>query len=828
MAMRKIATMMLLVCLGFVFAQDNLLVNPGMEDQTPAFWTPLNGTFGTDVGVTAAADAYAGFHSFMITKAATGADMVGWVSDNNANLYWNHAAAATYNLGGWVKLAGVNTSPANDDAKIGLMFEFLDASGNELVTEYVWADQSAADADWAELTAVTILSAAPAEVIIKMIMGKDATGTAYFDNLGCGTTPDWTMGLFNGNAETVNGWLSWYAGNNGSYGTVTSNVPHTGDYSQELWKPDTTSSSSEIVYYSIPVPVVAGDWYKVGFWVKTVGVNSDPGFETSFITKSRLDDRLGITFFFHNDAVIDQGWSLSGGDKFVYVDQTTTDTDWTHYTVMERAPDDATGISVRARYTSNPTGLSYFDDFSVERMIEVGPEVLGDNSMEDQSPAFWTPLNGTFGTDVDVTVAADAYAGFHSFKITKAATGANMVGWVSDNNSNLYWNHASASTYNLGGWVKLAGVNTSPANDDAKIGLVFEFLDASGNELVTEYVWADQSAADADWAELTAVTILSAAPAEVIIKMIMGKDATGTAYFDNLGCGTTPDWTMGLFNGNAETVSGWLSWYAGNNGSYGTVTSTDAHTGDYSQELWKPDTTSSSSEIVYYSIPYPVVAGDWYKVGFWTKTVGVNTDPGFEASYTTKERLDDRMGITYFFHSDAVIDQGWSLSGGDKFVYINQTTTDSDWTYYEVAEQAPVDATGISVRSRYTSHPTGLSFWDDFTVKKLVAAPVSIDNDFELVATPSDYILSQNYPNPFNPTTTIEYTLPMDGMVNLDIYNVLGQKITTLYSGHQNAGQHSVMWNATNAAGESVATGVYIYVLSGIDAQVTQKMVLIR
>ncbi len=828
MAMRKIATMMLLICLGFVFAQDNLLINPGMEDQTPAFWTPLNGTFGSEVDVTDSDMAYAGFHSFTITKSATTTDMVGWVSDNNADLYWNNAAASTYNLSAWVKLAGVNTAPANDDAKIGLIFEFLDGSGNELVTEYLWADQSAADADWAELSAVTILTAEPAEIIVKLIMGKDATGMAYFDNVGCGTTPNWTMGLFNGNAETVHGWLSWYAGDNGSYGTVTSNVPHTGDYSQELWKPDTTSSSSEIVYYSVPVPVVAGDWYKVGFWVKTVGVNSDPGFEASFITKSRLDDRLGITFFFHSDAVIDQGWSLSGGDKFVYIDQTTTDTDWTHYTVMERAPDDATGISVRSRYTSNPTGLSYFDDFSVERMIEVGPEVIGDNSMEDQSPAFWSPMNATFGNEVGVTGPDDSYAGFHSFIITKDAATANMVGWSSDNNADLYWNNAAASTYNLSGWVKLAGVNTAPANDDAKIGLAFVFMDGSGNELVTEYLWADQSVADADWAELSAVTILTAEPAEVVIKMIMGKDATGTVYFDNLGCGTTPNWTMGLFNGNAETVSGWLSWYAGDNGSYGTVTNTDAHTGNYSQELFKPDTTSSSSEIVYYSIPYPVMPGEWYKVGFWTKTVGVNSDPGFEPSYTTKERLDDRMGITYFFHSDGVIDQGWSLSGGDKFVYIDQTTTDSDWTYYEVAEQAPMDATGISVRSRYTSHPTGLSFWDDFTVKKLVAAPVAIDDNFELVVTPNEYLLSQNYPNPFNPTTTIEYTLPVDGMVNLDIYNVLGQKIKTLYAGHQNAGQHSVMWDASNAAGEAVATGVYIYVLSGIDAQVTQKMVLIR
>ncbi len=827
MAIRKIATLLLLICLGFVFA-DNLLINPSMEDQTPAFWSPLNGTFGTDVGVTNASDAYAGFHSFMITKAAATTDMVGWVSDNNADLYWNNAAASTYNLGGWVKLVGVNTSPANDNEKIGLIFEFRDASGNALATEYVWADQSAADADWAELSAVTILTAEPAEVVVKMVMGKDATGTAYFDNLSCGTTPDWTMGLFNGDAETISDWLSWYASNNGSYGTVTDNAAHTGSYAQELWKPDTTSSSSEIVYYSVPVPVVAGEWYKIGVWVKTVGVNTDPSYERTYIRKDRLDERLGLCYFFHTDAVLNQGWSLEGGDKYVYVDQTVADSNWTHYTVMERAPDNATGISVRSRYTSHPTGLSYFDDFSVERMAEVGDEILENSGLEDQTPAFWSPLNGTFGTDVSVTNASDAYAGFHSFTITKAAATTDMVGWVSDNNADLYWNNAAASTFNLGGWVKLAGVNTSPANDNEKIGLIFEFRDASGNVLDTEHVWADQSAANADWAELSAVAILTAEPAEVVVKMVMGKDATGTAYFDNLSCGTTPDWTMGLFNGDAETISDWLSWYASNNGSYGTVTDNAAHTGSYAQELWKPDTTSSSSEIVYYSIPFPVEAGEWYKVGVWVKTVGVNTDPSFERTYIRKDRLDERMGLCYFFHTDATLNQGWSLEGGDKYLYIDQTVADSNWTLYEVAEQAPDNATGISVRSRYTSHPTGLSYWDDFTVKKMVTMPSAVNDEPGSTEIPTDYILSQNYPNPFNPTTIIEYELPTNGRISLDIYNVLGQKIKTLYSGQQSAGQHSLLWDATNATGEAVATGVYLYVLSGDNTLVTRKMVLIR
>ena len=383
------------------------------------------------------------------------------------------------------------------------------------------------------------------------------------------------------------------------------------------------------------------------------------------------------------------------------------------------------------------------------------------------------------------------------------------------------------ATYTLGGWVKLAGVNTAPANDDAKIGIMYEFKDDAGNVLVSETLWADQSAADADWAQLTTVTILTAEPAEVHVKAIMGKDATGTVYFDNVDCGSDP-WTMGLFNGNAETVTGWLNWYADDNGSFGTVTDNEAHTGTYAQELYKPEDTGSTSEIVYYSIPYPVMANEWYKVGFWAKTVGVNMDGGFEPGYTRRDRLDDRIGITYFFHNDAVLDEGFNTSGGDKFVYIDQTAADIDWKYYEVAEQATSDATGISVRSRYTSNPTGTTYFDDFTVKKLAERPVvSVDDESHLVQAPSEYRVSQNYPNPFNPTTTIEFTTPVDGMVSLDIYNVLGQKIKTLYSGHKSAGSHSVVWDATNASGEAMATGVYIYMLSGANSHIRQKMGLI-
>jgi plastocyanin len=88
---------------------------------------------------------------------------------------------------------------------------------------------------------------------------------------------------------------------------------------------------------------------------------------------------------------------------------------------------------------------------------------------------------------------------------------------------------------------------------------------------------------------------------------------------------------------------------------------------------------------------------------------------------------------------------------------------------------------------------------------------------------PVSFGLEQNYPNPFNPITTIKYQLAVAGNVELSIYNLSGQKIETLVSTWQPAGQHQVQWNA----GEK-ASGVYYYILHAGDSQVVKSMVLMK
>jgi hypothetical protein len=95
-------------------------------------------------------------------------------------------------------------------------------------------------------------------------------------------------------------------------------------------------------------------------------------------------------------------------------------------------------------------------------------------------------------------------------------------------------------------------------------------------------------------------------------------------------------------------------------------------------------------------------------------------------------------------------------------------------------------------------------------------------------AIPDKITLYPNYPNPFNPETIIRYDLSRNTDVQLTVYNILGQEIISLVDRAQNAGQYSVRWNARNAQGLPVASGVYIYRLITERSTSVHKMLLIR
>jgi type IX secretion system substrate protein len=87
----------------------------------------------------------------------------------------------------------------------------------------------------------------------------------------------------------------------------------------------------------------------------------------------------------------------------------------------------------------------------------------------------------------------------------------------------------------------------------------------------------------------------------------------------------------------------------------------------------------------------------------------------------------------------------------------------------------------------------------------------------------NNYYLYQNYPNPFNPTTEIGYILLERSFVTLSVYNVLGEKVSTLVSETKVAGKYNVKFNA-----ENLSSGIYFYNISVNDFSQTKKMILLR
>ena len=119
----------------------------------------------------------------------------------------------------------------------------------------------------------------------------------------------------------------------------------------------------------------------------------------------------------------------------------------------------------------------------------------------------------------------------------------------------------------------------------------------------------------------------------------------------------------------------------------------------------------------------------------------------------------------------------------------------------------------------YVATPKGLYQWnrrDESTaIRETGTAPLA-------------FALHQNYPNPFNASTTILYQMPQAGEAVLSVFNIAGQKVRRLDTGHHEDGMHSITWDGRDQSGNRMTSGVYFYRLQ-IDQRIeTRKMVRIQ
>ncbi len=93
---------------------------------------------------------------------------------------------------------------------------------------------------------------------------------------------------------------------------------------------------------------------------------------------------------------------------------------------------------------------------------------------------------------------------------------------------------------------------------------------------------------------------------------------------------------------------------------------------------------------------------------------------------------------------------------------------------------------------------------------------------------PEEFKLVTLYPNPFNPILTIRYDLDIKQNIKIDIYNILGQRVTRLFDQEMTPGYHSVQWRGTNNQGVSVGSGIYFVKISNENQSYIRKVTLIK
>jgi Zn-dependent metalloprotease len=208
-----------------------------------------------------------------------------------------------------------------------------------------------------------------------------------------------------------------------------------------------------------------------------------------------------------------------------------------------------------------------------------------------------------------------------------------------------------------------------------------------------------------------------------------------------------------------------------------------------------------------------------------------STDPidapqNFYSFYTGPDSLPPAPSNVNITDSINVVALTWDGIITGKFVSYKIYRSENGLSFNNIdstSSSSYTDTTVVIGRRYYYFVKTSFNQWisnPSDTVDVFVQAITSIDSRERM---PTVFKLNQNYPNPFNPNTIIKYDLPITNYVELNIYNLIGQKVAILVNEQKMAGYHQVEWNASG-----FASGVYYYQIKAGEFVDVKKMVLLR
>jgi hypothetical protein len=201
---------------------------------------------------------------------------------------------------------------------------------------------------------------------------------------------------------------------------------------------------------------------------------------------------------------------------------------------------------------------------------------------------------------------------------------------------------------------------------------------------------------------------------------------------------------------------------------------------------------------------------------------------------------DDMEDLFRITTTDAGLEISLTNSSADCDLYLIPESSITETSFDLIAASLRVGVTDEGIDQTAEGDPIpadtyiiGVAIFDSAPVQNQTSYTLTITGSISTdiadeAEVPTQFALGQNYPNPFNPETRIQYEVPTNTAVRLEVFNLLGRKVRTLVNEGRATGVYSVTWDGTTDAGTSVATGVYVYRLQAGSFSQSRTMVLLQ
>ena len=293
-----------------------------------------------------------------------------------------------------------------------------------------------------------------------------------------------------------------------------------------------------------------------------------------------------------------------------------------------------------------------------------------------------------------------------------------------------------------------------------------------------------------------------------------------------------------LYTYGTGTFDAWIM----DGGSFGTTSSGNIIAGDNNKSIGSPGTSNKIICVGAYSTKNQwasIEGGFYHLVPLPTisaiadfSSIGPSRDGRIKPDFVAPGNIIASCLSSSVTLGSSGTDSAWVLPGA-KYQMMSGTSMSSPHATGTIAlllqRNKSLDYSGVfdlitnhTTQDSYTGTTAG-NFYGYGKLNAWNAISNLVEDIKDPKFIPNKFSLSQNYPNPFNPTTTINFTLPENTNVKIDIFNQLGQKIIELVNTQFPSGNHSIQWNASH-----YPSGVYFYEMRTDKFTSVKKLILMK